>query len=55
MHNIAEEKIFRPKAWVSFGTSDLEGADFRACANFEPLYGRKAILNRSNNFNIFIF
>lgn len=41
MHNIPEEKIFRPKAWSSFGTSDLEGADFRACNNFGPLYGRK--------------
>jgi L-fucose isomerase len=41
MHNIPEEKIFRPKAWASFGTSDLESADFRACENFGPLYGRK--------------
>jgi len=41
MHNVAEEKIFRPKAWASFGTSNLEGADFMACANFGPLYGRK--------------
>ena len=41
MHNVPEEKIFRPKAWTSFGTSDLESADFRACNNFGPLYGRK--------------
>jgi len=41
MHNVAEEKIFRPKAYAYFGTSDLEGAYFRACANFGPLYGRK--------------
>jgi len=41
LHNVAEEKIFRPKAWASFGTSDLESADFRACANFGPLYGRR--------------
>ena len=40
MHNVAEEKIFRPKAWASFGTSDLEGADFRACNNFGSLYGK---------------
>ncbi len=39
MHNVPEEKVFRPSAWNSFGTSDLEGADFRACANFGPLYG----------------
>ena len=40
MHNVPEEQIFRPSAWYSFGTTDLEGADFRACANFGPLYGR---------------
>jgi L-fucose isomerase len=40
MHNVAEEQIFRPSAWHAFGTADLEGADFRACANFGPLYGR---------------
>ena len=39
MHNVSEERIFRPSAWNAFGTSDLEGADFRACANFGPLYG----------------
>ncbi len=38
MHNLPEEKIFRPTAWNAFGTSDLEGADQRACANFGPLY-----------------
>jgi L-fucose isomerase len=41
MHNVPEEKIFRPSAWNSFGTKDIEGADFRACANYGPLYGRK--------------
>jgi L-fucose isomerase len=40
MHNVAEEAIFRPAAWNAFGTADREGADFRACANFGPLYGR---------------
>jgi L-fucose isomerase len=39
MHNVAEERIFRPSAWNAFGTSNLEGADFRACTNFGPLYG----------------
>ena len=39
MHNIPEEKIFRPSTWNAFGTNDLEGADFRACQNFGPLYG----------------
>ena len=41
MHNVSDEKLFRPKAWASFGTSCLEGADFRACATFGPLYGKK--------------
>ncbi|TSA37446.1 MAG: L-fucose isomerase [Verrucomicrobiaceae bacterium] len=40
MHNVAEEKVFRPGAWTAFGTADLEGADFRACKNFGPLYGK---------------
>lgn len=38
MHNVAEEKLFRPSAWYAFGTADTESADFRACANFGPLY-----------------
>jgi L-fucose isomerase len=38
MHNVPGEDIFRPSAWNSFGTADLEGADFRACANYGPLY-----------------
>ncbi|MCP2240328.1 L-fucose isomerase [Thermoanaerobacterium thermosaccharolyticum] len=41
MHNVPEDQIFRPSAWGAFGTFDLEGADFRACQNFGPLYGRK--------------
>jgi L-fucose isomerase len=40
MHNVDETKIYRPSAWSAFGTADLEGADFRACANFGPLYGQ---------------
>jgi len=39
MHNVPEENIFRPSTWNAFGTADLESADFRACANFGPLYG----------------
>ncbi len=39
MHNVAEDKIFRPSAWKAFGM-DLEGADFRSCENFGPLYGK---------------
>lgn len=38
LHNVPEEKIFRPAAWGAFGTKDLEGADYRACAAYGPLY-----------------
>ncbi|MBK1828278.1 L-fucose isomerase [Haloferula rosea] len=40
MHNVSEERIFRPSAWNAFGTADLEGADFRACTNYGPIYGK---------------
>jgi L-fucose isomerase len=40
MHNISADRIYRPSAWGAFGTEDLEAADFRACKNFGPLYGR---------------
>jgi L-fucose isomerase len=38
MHNVSENRVFRPSSWNAFGTADLEGADFRACANYGPLY-----------------
>ena len=38
MHNVSEEKIYRPAVWSSFGTEDLTSADYRACAAFGPLY-----------------
>lgn len=38
MHNVPEEKIFRPHAWSAFGTADLESADYRACQTYGPLY-----------------
>jgi L-fucose isomerase len=37
MHNVDEDKIFRPAAWNAFGM-EKEGADYRACANFGPIY-----------------
>ncbi len=37
MHNVPEDKIFRPAAWNAFGM-DKEGADYRACANFGPQF-----------------
>ncbi len=39
MHNVPEYDVFRPSAWAMFGAQDPQGADFRACANFGPLYG----------------
>ena len=38
MHNVENSKVFRPSAWRSFGTADLESADFRACQSHGPLY-----------------
>ncbi len=39
MHNVSPERIFRPSAWSAFGTDQPEGADYRACEKFGPLYG----------------
>jgi L-fucose isomerase len=40
MHNVSESRIFRPSVWSAFGAMDPQGADFRACASFGPLYGK---------------
>lgn len=37
MHNVPEEQIYRPSCWNAFGM-DREGADYRACAAYGPLY-----------------
>lgn len=37
MHNVSDEKIFRPSAWAAFGMN-AEGADYRACETYGPLY-----------------
>lgn len=37
MHNIDDKDIFRPSCWNAFGM-DKEGADYRACQNFGPMY-----------------
>ena len=37
MHNVSDEKIFRPSAWAAFGMN-AEGADYRACQTYGPLY-----------------
>jgi L-fucose isomerase len=39
MHNLGHEALFRPHAWAAFGAMDPVGSDFRACANFGPVYG----------------
>jgi L-fucose isomerase len=39
MHNVPEGQIFRPSAWKAFGM-DKEGADYRACAAYGPLFKR---------------
>ncbi len=37
MHNIDDEKIYRPASWNAFGM-DKEGQDYRACSAYGPLY-----------------
>lgn len=37
MHNVPEEKVFRPASWNAFGM-DKEGQDYRACQTYGPLY-----------------
>ena len=37
MHNVPEEQIFRPSSWSAFGM-DKEGADYRACETYGPVY-----------------
>jgi L-fucose isomerase len=38
MHNVGADRVFRPSAWSAFGSMDPQGADYRACSNFGPLY-----------------
>lgn len=38
LHNLSDDRLFRPHAWSAFGTTDLEGADYRACAAYGSLY-----------------
>ncbi|MEX2639691.1 MAG: L-fucose isomerase [Balneolales bacterium] len=40
MHNVSEERIFRPSVWAAFGTKDLENADYSACQALGPLNGK---------------
>lgn len=38
MHNVPEEKIYRPHCWGAFGTADRQAADYLACRTYGPLY-----------------
>ena len=38
MHNVSEDRIYRPHTWSAYGTKDLEAADYRACADYGSLY-----------------
>ncbi|WP_311588648.1 L-fucose isomerase [Varibaculum massiliense] len=38
MHNVETDRIFRPRYWSLMGTSEIESADYRACATLGPLY-----------------
>jgi L-fucose/D-arabinose isomerase len=37
MHNVSDEKVFRPAAWNAYGM-DKEGQDYRACQTYGPLF-----------------
>ena len=37
MHNVSEDKIFRPACWNAFGMYK-EGQDYRACATYGPMF-----------------
>ena len=39
MHNVPEERVFRPSSWARFGALEPQAADYRACATYGPLYG----------------
>ena len=38
LHNLPEDKVYRPHAWAAFGTQDTEAADFAACKHYGSLY-----------------
>ena len=38
MHNVDRKRIYRPQVWDSFGTENLESADYLACKTLGPLY-----------------
>ena len=38
MHNVPADRVFRPSSWTRFGALEPQGADYRACAAYGPLY-----------------
>ncbi len=38
LHNVLDNEIYRPHVWSSFGTKDLESADYKACEKYGSLY-----------------
>ncbi len=38
LHNVPAGDVFRPSAWTRFGALEPQGADYRACAAYGPLY-----------------
>lgn len=38
MHNVPEEKVYRPHAWSAFGTEDAQAADYAACKKYGSMY-----------------
>ena len=39
MHNVQEDRIYRPHAWAAYGTTNPEASDYRACETYGPLFG----------------
>ena len=39
MHNVPDNRIFRPSSWTRFGALEPQAADYRACETYGPLYG----------------
>jgi len=38
MHNVPQEKVYRPHSWAAFGTQDPQAADYAACKHYGPIY-----------------
>lgn len=38
MHNVSDEKIYRPHVWDAFGETESTSADYKACEVYGPIY-----------------